>query len=74
MFYHLFLKDGTTSLANVNEDDTLILWLNGGPGCSSMMHIFSNVGPYNLKRVGDNLELSRSEHSWSQVAHVLFVD
>jgi carboxypeptidase D len=49
----------------------LVLWLNGGPGCSSMDGALMEVGPY---RVRDGGELEYNEGSWDEFANLLFVD
>ncbi|KAK9715149.1 hypothetical protein RND81_06G146100 [Saponaria officinalis] len=51
----------------------LVLWLNGGPGCSS----FGNgglleLGPFRVKR--DGKTLYRNPYSWNNVANVLFLE
>ena len=48
-----------------------VLWLNGGPGCSSMDGALMEIGPY---RVNDDGTLRYSEGSWDEFANVLFVD
>ncbi|CAD8053118.1 unnamed protein product [Paramecium sonneborni] len=74
-FYHLFLKEGTQEIADVKKDDNFILWLNGGPGCASLMHIFQNVGPYHVYKKGDNdYSIKKGENTWNKVAHVIFID
>lgn len=49
----------------------LVLWLTGGPGCSSELAIFYEQGPYRLDKAGD---ITINEHSWNSIANVLFVD
>ncbi|EAL61486.1 peptidase S10 family protein [Dictyostelium discoideum AX4] len=56
---------------NSPSTDPLILWLTGGPGCSSLMAAFYENGPY---FVNDNLTLSENPNSWNMVANVLYVD
>ncbi|KAL4814016.1 pheromone-processing carboxypeptidase kex1 [Aspergillus spinulosporus] len=48
-----------------------IIWLNGGPGCSSMDGALMEIGPYRLK---DNETLEYNEGSWDEFANLLFVD
>ncbi|KKK14367.1 hypothetical protein P175DRAFT_0498927 [Aspergillus ochraceoroseus IBT 24754] len=48
-----------------------VIWLNGGPGCSSMDGALMEVGPYRLK---DNETLVYNEGSWDEFANLLFID
>ncbi|KAF2794334.1 pheromone-processing carboxypeptidase KEX1 [Melanomma pulvis-pyrius CBS 109.77] len=48
-----------------------VIWLNGGPGCSSMDGALMEIGPYRV-REGGNLEYNNG--SWDEFANVLFVD
>ncbi|KAI9734947.1 MAG: Cell death protease [Cirrosporium novae-zelandiae] len=48
-----------------------VLWLNGGPGCSSEDGALMEIGPY---RVKDENHLTYNDGSWDEFANVLFVD
>ena len=48
-----------------------VIWLNGGPGCSSMDGALMEIGPYRLK---DDQHLIYNEGSWDEFANLLFVD
>ncbi|KAL3490893.1 Alpha/Beta hydrolase protein [Aspergillus germanicus] len=48
-----------------------VIWLNGGPGCSSMDGALMEIGPYRLK---NNETLEYNEGSWDEFANLLFVD
>jgi len=61
------------------EDAPLIVWSNGGPGCSSMEGITTEHGPLVLFDIKEDTQsapgkLSRNPYSWSKTAHVLYVD
>ncbi|XP_021854241.1 serine carboxypeptidase-like 50 [Spinacia oleracea] len=49
----------------------LLIWLQGGPGCSSMVGNFYELGPY---RVNHKLELEKNHGSWNRVFGLLFLD
>ncbi|CAG2110145.1 unnamed protein product, partial [Medioppia subpectinata] len=57
----------------LNNDKTapVILWLQGGPGCSSMLGLFTEMGPFKLD---DKLNLMANKYSWSQNYSVLYID
>jgi len=48
-----------------------VIWLNGGPGCSSMDGALMEIGPYRLK---DDHTLEYNNGSWDEFANLLFVD
>ncbi|KAI5296607.1 Cell death protease [Ascosphaera acerosa] len=48
-----------------------ILWLNGGPGCSSLDGALMEIGPY---RLNDDQTLRQLPTAWNDFANVLFVD
>ncbi|XP_048231395.1 serine carboxypeptidase-like 28 [Ricinus communis] len=51
----------------------LVLWLNGGPGCSSVAYGASEeVGPFRVRSDGKTLYLN--PYTWNKVANLLFLD
>ncbi|KAG9131470.1 hypothetical protein Leryth_015306 [Lithospermum erythrorhizon] len=51
----------------------LLLWLNGGPGCSSVGYgAATELGPLRVHKNGEGLEYN--EHSWYKEANLLFVE
>ncbi|MQL77308.1 hypothetical protein Taro_009717 [Colocasia esculenta] len=51
----------------------LVLWLNGGPGCSSVAYgLAEEVGPFHIKPDGKTLYLN--PYAWNQVANIIFLD
>lgn len=76
LFYWLFAPDLSAYDKVKEEDIPLIVWLNGGPGCSSMDGLFLENGP--LRFVADdngNFQMVAAEHSWHKTpAYMLYVD
>ncbi|KAI8337127.1 serine carboxypeptidase-domain-containing protein [Chlamydoabsidia padenii] len=53
------------------EPKKLIIWLNGGPGCSSMDGLFLENGPY---RVNPDQSLTVNANGWQDHATIVFLD
>ncbi|KAJ0801322.1 putative carboxypeptidase D [Helianthus annuus] len=67
LFYYL-----AESPAN-SSTNPLVLWLNGGPGCSSFGNgAMKELGPYRVN--ADNTTLTHNKYAWNNVANVLFLD
>jgi len=54
--------------------DPFILWLTGGPGCSSLLALFYENGPYVFTDQNLNTNLSLNPYSWNSFANLLYVD
>ena len=52
--------------------DPLVLWLNGGPGCSSSTGLLFELGPCTITDEGRNTTFN--PHSWTNRANVIFLD
>ncbi|KAJ4403432.1 hypothetical protein N0V82_010651 [Gnomoniopsis sp. IMI 355080] len=68
MFFWFFEARNNPSTA------PLALWLNGGPGCSSMIGLFQENGPCNFPVNGSADEPTLNPYSWNNYANMLYVD
>lgn len=67
LFY--WFTQATTSPHN----KPLVLWLNGGPGCSSVAYGASEeIGPFRINKTGSSLYLNK--YSWNREANILFLE
>ncbi len=80
-YWHFTSADGKGDTA------PLIIWTNGGPGCSSMEGATTENGPLSLfdikesctlnsqnKQCDYTLQLSTNKYSWNQHANMVYVD
>jgi carboxypeptidase C (cathepsin A) len=77
-FYWLFAPSFATTKETIGDEDVpLIIWLNGGPACSSMDGLFVENGPIRLKLNAQtgNYEVVPDPHSWHMApAYTLYID
>ncbi|PIN05990.1 Serine carboxypeptidases (lysosomal cathepsin A) [Handroanthus impetiginosus] len=64
MFYFFFESRNSS-------EDPVVIWLTGGPGCSSEMALFYENGPFTI---ANNLSLVWNEYGWDKVSNILYVD
>lgn len=64
-FYYLFESRRAPST------DPLIVWLTGGPGCSSLLALFTENGPCSISRDGFT---HNNPYSWTTHANVMWID
>jgi len=58
-------------------EDPVLLWINGGPGCSSSMGLMMELGPCQIKEEGPlngTASTYINPHSWNNNANLLFLD
>ena len=49
----------------------VVLWLTGGPGCSSEVALLYENGPF---RLNEQKQIERNPYSWNNFANLLYVD
>ena len=70
LFYWMFKDTAKT-------DKPLVLWLNGGPGSSSMFGLFMETGPLRVKKTGtttNDFQVGLAKESWFDLADLVFLD
>jgi len=53
------------------KNDPVVIWLTGGPGCSSLTALFFENGPY---VIDDNGNLKLNPYSWNEVSNIMWID
>jgi carboxypeptidase C (cathepsin A) len=53
------------------QEDPLVMWLTGGPGCASEVALFYENGPYKFAQDGS---IGSNTNSWNEISNLLFVD
>ncbi|XP_031480919.1 serine carboxypeptidase-like 42 [Nymphaea colorata] len=68
-FFYYFVETAHPNASSL----PLALWLNGGPGCSSIGGgAFTELGPFYPHGTGNGLRLNH--HSWNKLANILFLE
>ncbi|KAH0605636.1 uncharacterized protein H6S33_004858 [Morchella sextelata] len=57
---------------NDSANAPLTVWMNGGPGSSSMNGLFEEVGPCDVKN--DSKTTVKREFAWNRLTNLLFID
>ncbi|ONK78097.1 uncharacterized protein A4U43_C02F14280 [Asparagus officinalis] len=71
LFYYFVVSEGNAS------KDPVVLWLNGGPGCSSFDGFIYEHGPFNFEAgetPGSMPKLHLNPYSWSKVSNIIYLD
>ncbi|XP_042426219.1 serine carboxypeptidase II-3-like [Zingiber officinale] len=59
--------------AENSRSKPIVLWLNGGPGCSSLGYgAMEELGPFRV--MSDGKTLYRNPYAWNEVVNVLFLE
>jgi carboxypeptidase C (cathepsin A) len=72
-------KEAQAELYPNPADVPLIIWTNGGPGCSAMEGATTESGPLVLYRIKESYQLATGQlsdnpYGWNKQGHVLYVD
>ena len=66
--HYIFLESQSGDQAN----DPVVLWMNGGPGCSSLLGAVYEHGPFIFPDGSSDFEWN--EYSWNTNANVIYLE
>lgn len=69
--YYVFVESHAVKGMDRNNDP-VIVWFNGGPGCSSLLGLFSEHGPF----IFDDYDpaIMQNQYPWSKNANLLYIE
>ena len=68
LFYYFVESEGNPA------EDPVVLWLNGGPGCSSFDGFVYEHGPFKYDFNHGDVKLKTNPFAWSKVANMIYLD
>jgi carboxypeptidase C (cathepsin A) len=69
-FYWLFESQSATP-----STDPLIVWMQGGPGCTSFDGaLWENISPFVFRKGDADCNIDSNPHAWNKNANLLFLD
>ncbi len=71
--FYWFFESKNSRYSSEPEKIPLVIWLNGGPGYSSLPGLFQENGPF-LMGEDDTGTIVANPYSWNEKAHVLYWD
>ncbi|KAJ6602725.1 alpha/beta-hydrolase [Mycena vulgaris] len=71
LFFWAFEKANGTLTSSASETDPWIIWLNGGPGSSSMIGLMTENGPL---QVTGTFSIVPNNFSWNKLADTFWID
>ena len=54
-----------------NKTQDLLIWLSGGPGCSSDFAVVFENGPFQISQNGT---IFQNDYSWNKLANIVYFD
>lgn len=70
-FMHYWFITSQSSKTLKNNDDPIIVWTGGKPGCSTMVNLLKEIGPFALRSDG---KLVVNHYTWNKDYNLLFLD
>ncbi|XP_073143759.1 serine carboxypeptidase-like 50 [Henckelia pumila] len=71
IFYTFYEAQNASLSLSESQTVPILIWLQGGPGCSSMLANFFELGPWLLHQ---DLSLYSNPNSWNTIFGLLFLD
>lgn len=54
------------------DNDPLLVWYNGGPGCSALLGMTTEIGPFLFPK--NSTTLVSNPYAWNKEANLLFIE
>ncbi|CAD8136180.1 unnamed protein product [Paramecium pentaurelia] len=71
-YFHYYFMTSTFEDVFTQQNTPVMLWLNGGPGCSSLQGAVNENGPFVFKE--GTAEFQENQWSWTKFAHMLYLE